>query len=238
MPSVDPFFRWTELDRTNYPEWRERIVESEAQPHQPRSYPGYPRWPLPRARARMWPALNRILLRRRCARKLGTTLPAPAVLGSLLQFSHGITADGGRGPVPSAGSLQALELYLVGLSLGWLPMGVYHYDRKAHALAQLAPETSPEPWQARVPSLALVEGGALLWILVGDADRVIGKYGERGLRFLLLEAGQLMQNLCLVSESLGMSTVPLGGFFERDVARAMGLLSDDLVLYVGLAGAT
>jgi hypothetical protein len=31
-------------------------------------------------------------------------------------------------------------------------------------------------------------------------------------------------------------TVPLGGFFERDLARIMKLLDTDLVLYLGLCG--
>ena len=45
-----------------------------------------------------------------------------------------------------------------------------------------------------------------------------------------------MQNLCLVSTSLGLCTVPLGGFFERDIARQLLLLRTDLVLYVGVCG--
>jgi SagB-type dehydrogenase family enzyme len=132
--------------------------------------------------------------------------------------------------------LQALELYVISFASGWLPAGAYHYDRQAHALAQLVPEATRNSWLARVPSLGLVEGGALLWVLVGDADRVMGRYGERGLRFLLLEAGHLMQNLCLLSVSLGLCTVPLGGYVEADVGRAFSLLAGDRVLYLGVCG--
>ena len=45
-----------------------------------------------------------------------------------------------------------------------------------------------------------------------------------------------MQNLCLVSASLGWVTVPLGGYLERDVARALALPAGDLVLYAGVCG--
>ncbi|MFO0846553.1 MAG: nitroreductase family protein [Gemmataceae bacterium] len=76
----------------------------------------------------------------------------------------------------------------------------------------------------------------MLWVLVGDGERVRGKYGSRGGRFLLLEAGHLMQNLCLMSWRLGLATVPLGGFFEREVARAFTLPAGDTVLYLGLCG--
>jgi nitroreductase len=87
-----------------------------------------------------------------------------------------------------------------------------------------------------VPSLGLTEGGSILWIVVGDVARVAFKYGPRAGRFLLLEAGHLMQNLCLVSESLGHCTVPLGGFFERNIAAHLRLHQSDAVLYVGVFG--
>jgi SagB-type dehydrogenase family enzyme len=103
-------------------------------------------------------------------------------------------------------------------------------------LSLVAPGSGRADWQAEAPSLDRLEGGALLWVLVGDGARVRAKYGERGLRFLLLEAGHLMQNLCLVSASLGLATVPLGGFFERAVARRLGLPPDDEVLYLGACG--
>jgi nitroreductase len=76
----------------------------------------------------------------------------------------------------------------------------------------------------------------LLWVVVGDGARVEKKYGERGYRFLLLEAGHLLQNVCLLSASLGMTTVPLGGYLEPEVARALVLPESDVVLYTGVCG--
>jgi SagB-type dehydrogenase family enzyme len=231
----------TELDRTTFPEWRDHILLAEtggtAQPGESRSYPGYPRWALERARMRWLVSLDRVLARRRCAQSLGTQFPSRRTLGRLLQFSHGITGPDGRGAVPSAGGLQALELYLITWQPDWLPAGVYHYDRSGHHLSQIVPRAERDDWRGRVPSLDQIEGGALLWILVGDGTRTAAKYAARGHRFLLLEAGHLMQNLCLVSASLGLTTVPLGGFFEREIASRLSLPAGDLVLYVGLCGA-
>jgi SagB-type dehydrogenase family enzyme len=231
--------RRTELDRTSFPEFRDRILahDESGEAFVARSYPGYPRWPLPAGAPRLWPPLERVLWRRRSVRRLGSELPSRRALGRLLRFSHGCTADAHRGPAPSAGGLQGLELYVVNLADGWLPPGVYHYDRPGHHLSQIAESAIRGAWLVRVPSLGQVEGGALLWILVGDAARVRAKYGERGERFLLLEAGHLMQNLCLASAGLGLATVPLGGFFEQDIARALDLPGGDRVLYLGLGGA-
>lgn len=229
-----------ELDPVSYPEWRDSIVAAvtsgEALPGEPRSYPGYPRWPLDRIQPRLWGSLDRVLARRRCLRDLSTALPAPRVLSRLLQSGHGVTGLLSAGPVPSAGGLQALELYLVVFEPGWLPAGLYHYDRAGHHLSQIAVGAGRADWERRVPSFGLIRGGALLWVLVGDSGRVARKYGERTAIFLLQEAGHLMQNLCLLSASLGLVTVPLGGYFERDIARQFVLPRTDLVLYVGVCG--
>jgi SagB-type dehydrogenase family enzyme len=228
-------FRATELDRTSYPAWRDAILAASPDLPPPRRYPGYPVHRLPRPLPRLWPPLDRVLRLRRSVNVLSTELPSRRVLGRLLREAHGITGHNGRGPAPSAGCLQALELYLAVLTPGWLPAALYHYDRAGHYLARLAATTRDElaPY---IPSLGLVQGGSVAFVLVGDGARVAAKYGERGLRFLLLEAGHLMQNLCLLSTSLGLATVPLGGYFECELARRLALLPSDEVLYVGLCG--
>ena len=100
----------------------------------------------------------------------------------------------------------------------------------------MADGQSRADWAREVPSLERLEGGSVLWLLVGDRARVERKYGERALRFLLLEAGHLMQNLALVSVSLGLRTVPLGGAFEGAIERRLALPSGDELLYVGVCG--
>lgn len=230
-------YRWTELDRTRLPEFLDRVERFGGDVTTPRSYPGFPRRPLPRVGARRLTSLDRTLATRRCVRRLGTSIAPPATLARLHRFAHGDFDDHHRGPTPSAGGLQAIELYEVHVDAGgWLAPGVYHYDRAGHHLSQLVEGAARAEWEKRVPSWRPIEGGAWLWIVVGDAARVEAKYGERAYRFLLLEAGHLMQNLCLLSASVGLCTVPLGGFFEREIARALGLPGEDVVLYAGVCG--
>jgi SagB-type dehydrogenase family enzyme len=244
MTDTDAFLYRTELDRSTFPDLRERIaraeLETKAEGSVPRSrsYPGYPRWSLERVRPGRWGgSLETLLAARRCLPALGTSMPDRRVLSRLLQAAHGITAPPDRGPTPSAGGLQALELYLVPWATSWLPAGLYHYDRRGHHLSQVADRAERATWEELVPSLRGLDGGAMLWVLVGDVARVAAKYGDRAGRFLLLEAGHLMQTLCLVSAGVGLCTVPLGGSFEREIARQFALPSTDAVLYIGVCGA-
>jgi SagB-type dehydrogenase family enzyme len=234
------WLRMTELDDVSAPELAERIAsaDEEGADIRPRSYPGYPRWPLPRSRPRWLPAFDRVLCARRSERWLATAFPTRRTLGAILQSAHGVADDLYRGPTPSAGGLQALELFLVHWQTAWLPRGAYHYDRSGHHLSQVVPEANEDRWRSLVPSLRQVDGGALLWLVVGDGQRVAAKYGQRSERYLLLEAGHFMQNICLISSSLGLSTVPLGGIMERPVMAELKLPPTDLLLYGGVCGAT
>jgi SagB-type dehydrogenase family enzyme len=227
-----------ELDQTTFPAWREAVAAHAGVEAAPRTYPGYPRHPLPRHRPRRLSiSLEHALARRRSAGALGDELPAPATLGRILASSHGITGDAARGPVPSAGGLQALELYAASWAAGWLPAGWYHYDRAAHALTRIVDGATRAGVAAVVPALEPLRGGALAWIVVGDHARVAARYTTRAHRFLVLEAGHLMQSLCLMSIATGLCTVPLGACYERAIARELELPRTDRVLAAGVLGA-
>jgi SagB-type dehydrogenase family enzyme len=49
------------------------------------------------------------------------------------------------------------------------------------------------------------------------------KYGQRGYRFTLLEAGHVVQNVLLAAEALELAAVPVGGFFDRKVAELLDI---------------
>ena len=227
-----------ELDETTFPAWRDAVAAHEAGDAEPRSYPGYPRHALPAFKPRRFSmTLERALVTRRSAATLGVAPPDEATLGRILALAHGITADHARGPTPSAGGLQALELYAANWTDGWLPRGWYHYDRNAHALARIVDGATRDAVAAIIPALVPLGGGALAWIVAGDHERVRARYTSRADRFLLLEAGHLMQNLCLASTANELCTVPLGGFYERAIARTLQLPRTDRVLVVGTLGA-
>lgn len=226
----------TELDRDGARELAASIEAWPPTPPTPRRYPGYPTRHLPRVHPRAAPSLDETLRTRRARRPLTGPLPDAEDLARLLAFSHGVWADQARGPTPSSGGMQSLELYLVVLEPGWLEVGVHHYQRAEHQLARLRAGATHATWTERLPSLHDLGAPPLLLVAVGDVGRLEGKYGARAARLLLLEAGHLMQNLCLVAASCGLSTVPLGGVLEGAVAHALDLPRQDAVLYAGACG--
>jgi SagB-type dehydrogenase family enzyme len=60
-----------------------------------------------------------------------------------------------------------------------------------------------------------------LFIITGLFQRTVFKYNARGYRFVLLEAGHVVQNLALTSTALELGLTPLGGFHDRDIDRLL-----------------
>ena len=61
---------------------------------------------------------------------------------------------------------------------------------------------------------------------------MLAKYGERGYRILLLDAGHLAENVLLTAAALNLSACPLAGFFDDRLARTLELNpTEEPVLY-------
>lgn len=154
-----------------------------------------------------------------------------AELGSLLFYSYGVnraaaTNAYGRGLrcVPSAGALYPLELYFHTSCTTGVPSGVHHYEPLSHEIERVRSGDQTRDLAACFVQPALVSEASLIVIITGLFERTTAKYGERGYRFALLEAGHVAQNLCLAAGGLGLGSVTLGGFFD---AALDGLLALD-----------
>ena len=144
-------------------------------------------------------------------------------LATLLAASYA-AAPRGRGlrrPVPSAGALYPLEVYVVAPAVTGVEPGVYHYDPFHRRLALLGSLRFADLRESLVdPTLA--DGAAALLVVTGVFWRSRFKYGARGYRFTLLEAGHLVQNAVLASTDLELHALPLGGFHDVLLDRLVG----------------
>jgi SagB-type dehydrogenase family enzyme len=199
---------------------------------------------LPRARRRLLGERLDDTLRARRSQRVPFAGPPLELehLGALLELSVGLTgADtpGGsrRRAYPSAGGLYPVEVHIAALACTRLERAFYRYDVDHHALSHVAP--CPEKGALERMIFADDVGGqaGVAMVLTGVFERTQAKYGERGYRFLLLEAGHVAQNLLLVAQSIGLHAVPIGGFCEDALGDAMGLdPTKESPLYVVLVG--
>jgi SagB-type dehydrogenase family enzyme len=126
-----------------------------------------------------------------------------------------------RRPIPSAGALYPLELYVVAQAVDGLAAGVYHYNPFRHGVSLLGPVDRRAVRQA-LADPALADRASAIVVVTGVFWRSRFKYGQRGYRFALLEAGHLVQNAVLAATQLELAALPLGGFYDRRLDEVVG----------------
>ena len=224
-------------------DWVPRLTQEESYAHALdlgyKSYPGAPYVTL----AESWPVDSSLLdaiRSRRSVSDLDDRPLDPARLATLLRLACGVTA-GGRLPLraaPSAGALFPVETYVLAFRVDDLEPGLYHYaplDDRLERVSAL-PDRRTVIADVLAPGLADTTPPVIL-AMTAVLPRVQAKYGERGYRFSLLEAGHIGQNLSLLAAGLGLAGNCIGGFCDDEVNRLLGLPApDEVALYLFLAG--
>jgi SagB-type dehydrogenase family enzyme len=137
---------------------------------------------------------------------------------------------------PSGGALYPVELYLFAFRVSGLAQGLYHYAAKDHALEFVRPGDSAHEVAGLCFTQSLASAAAVI-ALTGITAKSRLKYGERGYRFTLLEAGHIAQNALLAAETLGLGACPFGGFVDDDLDRLLGIDGlDEVSLYLVAVG--
>jgi SagB-type dehydrogenase family enzyme len=203
-------------------------------------YPTSPHIPLPAARP-IDISITDALKQRQSVRDYAANAVIPLdVLGAWLGWGCGILtrATGEqRRTYPSAGALYPLETYLVVRRADGLQPGIYHYNVVQHSLEAVADAAAAERTVAGLVQEDASRGCHVAVLLSAVFLRTRIKYGERGYRFVLLEAGHLMQNLSLLALDLGIGMTSLGGFYDDQLHQELGINGvDEAVVHVATAG--
>jgi SagB-type dehydrogenase family enzyme len=122
---------------------------------------------------------------------------------------------------PSAGGLYPLELYLLLARVDGVADGLYHYDVLDHVLECVRTELDPGELVRALIAAPLVRNANAIVFMTAVFDRTLRKYGPRGYRFILLEAGHVAQNLCLLATERGLASLCVGGFVDSRVNRML-----------------
>lgn len=147
-------------------------------------------------------------------------------LSQLLWATYGVTDARSRAlTTPSAGALYPLNCYLAAGEKGveGLQAGVYHYLPRDHALEatipgdkrrEVARASLSQQWMAEAP---------LMVIITAEYQRTMGRYRERGRRYVHMEVGHAGENLFLQGVALGLGAGIVGAFDDGAVAEVLQL---------------
>jgi SagB-type dehydrogenase family enzyme len=187
---------------------------------------------LPEPRHESETSIEEALIGRRSVRNFTGEALTNEELAQLLWASQGITDQGGYRSAPSAGALYPLEVYAVVSSVDDLQPGVYHYVPERHELRRIIDgDISPELCTAAL-SQPSVDDAPVNIVICAIPERTMRKYGDRGMRYVYMEAGHAAQNIYLQAVALDLGTVSIGAFEDAEVRRILNLSSGEAPLYI------
>ncbi len=165
---------------------------------------------------------------------VGNILTLP-VLAYILQCGYGLQG-GSEGDqrkanrtVPSGGGRYPLEVYVFLFKpIGTCVSGIYHYSVKHHSLEPVAlmPFTL-EDIGSFAPEQAWLQDTNGMICITSVFQRTVEKYGSRGYRYILLEAGHAAQNMLLAGTEKGVNIIPIGGVEADKIEKKLGLSGEE-----------
>ncbi len=140
--------------------------------------------------------------------------------------------------VPSAGARHAFETYLLANNVVGLAPGLYRFAALEHQLLPL--EASPDLGE-RITLACFnqqqIRNSAVTFIWVAVTARMRWRYGQRGYRYLHLDAGHVCQNLYLAAEAIHAGVCAIAAYDDERLNRTLGLDGEELfVIYLASLG--
>lgn len=193
--------------------------------------------PLPTSTDRDAP-VNDVIATRRSGRQFSGAALNDRELASLVRGAVGRTGSGrvllSNGDkvtvpyhaAPSGGGLRPVSVHVAALAVDGLPNTIMRYDAREdvlissdrHPPARDLLDTCLSP-----PDLEYLPQAAVIFLFVGRPWRSMRKYGDRGVRFLLLEAGAMAQNVHLTATALELPNVACGALCDDEVHGLLGI---------------
>lgn len=197
---------------------------------------------LPPAKTEGTVSLETTIKSRRTIRSFTSTPLTLEQLAQLFWAAQGITGDRSyERAAPSGGGLHPLDVYgVVGVNcVGGIKAGIWHYQPRDHSVSlvsegdlrnEIARASLSQMWMAEAP---------VSFVITSEYERITGKYGKRGVRYAMIEAGHVGQNIFLQSEALGVGAGIVGAFDDREVISTLKIPTSHqplLIMPVGYKG--
>lgn len=154
-----------------------------------------------------------------------------ATLSTILTGSYGISRQTQSAEsmsmllrtVPSAGALYPLELYVLTENVEGAADGLHHYNVRNHSLEPIKDKAGAAELRTALLTAPFIINANLVIFLAAVFSRTQKKYGARGYRYILFEAGHVTQNICLLAAEQGLGSLCMGGFMDAKLNHLLGL---------------
>ena len=182
---------------------------------------------LPEPKIKGTVSLEEVINQRRSVRDFSSKILTQDEISQLLWASQGITEKNySLRTVPSAGALYPLEIYILTKN------GLMHYLPHKHSLELISKEDLRKDLARASLGQAPVAKAALDIVICAVYERVTGKYSDRGVRYVHMEAGHAGQNIHLMAVSLSLGSVSIGAFDDTKVQKLLKLNKDIKPIYI------
>ncbi len=171
-------------------------------------------------------ALEEAISQRRSVRSFANQDLTWQQVGQLLWSAQGVTNKEGNRAAPSAGALYPLEVYIV------FKEGFYKYLPHGHKLQPISNKDLNQSLQSAALSQPWIGAASANIVICADYSRITSRYGDRGIRYTDIEVGHAAQNIHLQAVALGLDSVPVGAFNDKDVSKILSLPENETPLYI------
>ena len=229
------YYRETCFDREQLIEGRRPTIEPTTHT---RNFPEKERLKmvLPELDSDLW----HLLEQRRSRRKYQNTPIKEEELTALLWAAQGVTAEAGPFLLrtsPSAGALHPLETYVIANRVSGVEKGLYHLEVASFSLEKLSSGNLAAQVARAAIHQQFIERAAVVVVFSALFRRNFAKYGDRGMRYICMDAGHACENLLLAAEALGLAACPVAAFFDDEMNELIGIDGEEEgVLYLAAIG--
>ncbi len=172
-------------------------------------------------------SLEEALNNRRSVRNFSSKELSIEEVSQLLWAAQGITKENtGFRTAPSAGALYPLELFIIKSD------GAFHYIPDEHKLIKLTSEDLRSNLAQGASFQDFIADASINIIITAIYERTTTKYGDRGTRYVHMEAGHCCQNILLQAQALSLGAVPIGAFDDSYIQKLLNLPEDYVPLYI------
>lgn len=184
--------------------------------------------------------LRDILQSRRSLRRYTGVPLSMTELSFLLWASQGVTARAGNfffRTAPSAGALYPVETYLSIQNVQSLSPGFFHFQPLEFCLERLSNAFPGKSLASAALGQNFLSRAGVVFIWSAILRRNFSKYGHRGLRYVMMDAGHICQNMLLAAEALHLGACPVAAFYDDELNSLLGLDGEEeTVIYLAAVG--